>query len=410
MQQKEGAIPTQSSERILSLDALRGFAILGILIMNIQSFSMIDAAYLNPTAYGDLIGINKWVWILSHIFAEQKFMTIFSLLFGAGIILFTTRLEAKGNKPISLHYRRNLWLLVIGLLHAYLLWYGDILVTYAICALIVVLFRKKSSTFLVIVGVMVLSVSSILYLLFGSSLSYMPAESYESMKMSWLPGPEAVSHEIAAYRGGWLEQMTVRTPTTLMLQTFVFLVLNLWRAGGLMLMGMALFKWGVFTLERSGRFYAILMAAGLAVGLPIVSYGVIRNFAAGWSMDYSWFFGSQFNYWGSLPVSLGYIGLVMLVAKTPGLTPITRVFGSVGRMALTNYLLQTIICTTIFYGHGFGLFGQIERSGQIVIVAGIWIFQLIISPLWLRYFRFGPAEWLWRSLTYWKRQPFRLAS
>jgi uncharacterized protein len=144
--------PIRPSQRIVALDALRGFAILGILIMNIQSFAMIEAAYFNPTAYGDLTGLNKWVWILSHMLADQKFMTIFSMLFGAGIILFTTRAEAKGRSALKLHYRRTFWLLVIGLLHAYLLWTGDILVPYALCALVVVLFRKWSPTMLAIVG------------------------------------------------------------------------------------------------------------------------------------------------------------------------------------------------------------------------------------------------------------------
>ncbi len=123
--------PVSPTKRIKSLDALRGFAILGILIMNIQSYSMIMAAYTNPTAYGDLTGINKWVLILSHTIAEQKFLSIFSILFGAGIILFTRKAEAKGKKATGLHYRRTFWLLIIGLMHAYLVWYGDILVTYA---------------------------------------------------------------------------------------------------------------------------------------------------------------------------------------------------------------------------------------------------------------------------------------
>ncbi|MBN1311821.1 MAG: DUF418 domain-containing protein [Anaerolineae bacterium] len=408
MSQTSTAIPTRPSERILALDALRGFAILGILVMNIQLFAMIEAAYLNPASYGDLTGINRWVWILSHVFTDQKFMTIFSLLFGAGIVLFTNRLEEKGLNPVRLHYRRTLWLLVIGLLHAYLLWYGDILVPYALCSFIVVLFRKKSPTLLTVLGVTVFSVSSILYLLFGLFLSYMPPEVYEGTKLSWQPVLEVVNHEIATYQSGWLEQMPLRAMTALKFQTFIFLILFLWRAGGLMLMGMALFKWDVFTAQRSRRFYATIMVIGLAVGMPIVSYGVVRNFAAGWSFDYSMFLGTQFNYWGSLLVSLGYIGLIMLVSKAPKLTSITRLFGAVGRMALTNYLLQTIICTTIFYGHGFGLFGQVERNGQILIVLGVWAFQLIASPLWLRYFRFGPAEWAWRSLTYWKPQPFRV--
>lgn len=123
--------PVAPSERIVSLDVLRGFAVLGILIMNIQSYAMPGAAYFNPMAYGDLTGLNKWVWILSHIFADQKFMTLFSILFGAGIVLMTGKVEARGQRSAGLHYRRTFWLFIIGMMHAYLLWHGDILVTYA---------------------------------------------------------------------------------------------------------------------------------------------------------------------------------------------------------------------------------------------------------------------------------------
>jgi uncharacterized protein len=407
MTRAENVQPTRPSKRILALDALRGFAILGILVMNIQSFSMIEAAYLNPAAYGDLTGLNKWVWILAHIFTDQKFMAIFSLMFGAGIVLFTDRAEAKGRSALGLHYRRTLWLLVIGLAHAYLLWHGDILVHYALCALIVVLFRKWSPRVLLIVGIVIVSVVSLLYLFSAFSLPYMPPDAYEDMQQTWQPGPAVIEHELAVYQSGWLAQMSLRVPTAFRYQTLIFSTFFLWRAGGLMLVGMALFKWGVLTAERSGRFYSALMIVGFGLGLPVVMYGVSRNFAANWSMDYAWFSGSQFNYWGSLLVSLGYIGLIMLLSNLSKLMPVTKVFGAVGRMALTNYLLQTIICTTIFYGHGLGLFGQVERSSQILIVLGVWIFQLIISPIWLRYYRFGPAEWLWRSLTYWQLQPIK---
>ncbi|NTV51300.1 MAG: hypothetical protein HGA69_00490 [Desulfobulbaceae bacterium] len=147
---KELISPTSLSERILSLDVLRGIAVLCILIMNIQSFSMIGAAYINPAAYGDLTGINKWVWILSHILASEKFMSIFSMLFGAGIILFTERAIAKERKPSALHYRRMFWLLVFGMLHAYLIWYGDILVAYSLCGMLAFVFRKMKPKKLII--------------------------------------------------------------------------------------------------------------------------------------------------------------------------------------------------------------------------------------------------------------------
>ena len=136
--------------------------------------------------------------------------------------------------------------------------------------------------------------------------------------------------------------------------------------------------------------------------------GIGRNFAAGWTLEYSRFIGSLFNYWGSIGVSLGYIAIIMLIAQSGRGQRIIEPFAAVGRMALSNYLFQTVAATLIFYGHGLGLFGQVERSGQLLIVLGIWSVQLIVSPLWLRYFHFGPAEWLWRSLTYGKLQPMKL--
>ncbi len=137
----------------------------------------------------------------------------------------------------------------------------------------------------------------------------------------------------------------------------------------------------------------------------MILYGVARNFAENWEPLYDIPFGSQFNYWGSIVVSLGWVGLVMLVYRQSWLRLVTQALAAVGRMAFTNYLMQTLICTTIFYGYGFGLFGRVERVGQIGIVFGVWIFQLVVSPLWLRFFRFGPAEWLWRCLTYLKCPP-----
>ena len=399
--------PTSLSERYVSLDILRGFAILGILIMNIQSYSMIEAAYINPAAYGDLTGLNKWIWILSHVLAEQKFLSIFSILFGAGIVLFTERIESRGRSARSLHYRRTLWLLVIGLAHAYLLWHGDILVSYALCALVVYPFRKASPKTVVIVGLVLFSISSFIYIMGGLSMTNWSPEMIEGLMMSWKPGPEKVAEELAAYGGSWLHQMTHRVPSSLNFQTFIFLIWTGWRAGGLMLLGMALYKWGVLTARRTRRFYLFLTSIGLGIGWPIVIVGVVSNFKAGWSLEYSMFLGSQYNYWGSLLVAMGYIGLVMMISKSMEQKKILHPIAAVGRMALTQYLLQTLICTFLFYGHGVGLFGRAERQSQILIVFAIWTVQLILSPIWLRHFRFGPAEWLWRSLTYLKRQPLR---
>ena len=392
--------PTAPSERILALDALRGFAVLGILIMNIQSYSSIQAAYLNPTAYGDLTGVNLWIWTLSHLFAREKFMAIFSILFGAGVLLFADRVEARGRSAAGLHYRRTLWLIVIGMIHAYVFWYGDILVAYGLCALVVFLFRKLSPKWLLTLGIVAVAMGSLIFIFFGWSIPYWPQENYQQSLQHWMPSAESIQAEIAAYRGGWPEQMSHRVPASIVMQTFLFLTFMSWRCGGLMLIGMALFKWGALTAQRSGRFYSILMGTGLGIGLPLVIYGILRDFKADWSYDYSMFLGSQFNYWGSIPVALGYVAIVMLICKSGLWEKLVRRLAAVGRMALTNYLLQTVICTTIFYGHGLGLFGQVERGGQILIVFAVWMILLFISPLWLRRFQFGPAEWLWRTLTY----------
>jgi uncharacterized protein len=399
--------PAVPKKRIIAIDALRGFAVLGILIMNIQEFAMIDAAYLNPTAYGSLEGIHKWVWILSHIFADQKFMTIFSILFGAGIFMITRNAESRGLKSAGLHYRRTFWLLLIGLMHAYLLWRGDILVSYALCALLVFLFRKISPRWLVILGLLFIMVSSLIYLFFGWSMQFWPEEAYDDMMRDWKPSASEAARQVAIFQGGWLGQMPWRVATALKFQTLVFLIWTFWRVTGLMLIGIALFKWGVLTAERSRRFYARALAVGFCIGLPLVITGVLMNFRHHFSLDYSMFTGGQFNYWGSLFVSFGYINTVMLICRAGYLEKLRGWFAAVGRMAFTNYLLQSVICTLIFYGHGLALFGRVERGGQILVVFAVWIVLFIFSNLWLSRYRFGPVEWLWRTLTYLKRQPMK---
>jgi uncharacterized protein len=270
------------------------------------------------------------------------------------------------------------------------------------------LFRKLSPKKLLIIGLVFVAIPSLVMLAGGASMPYWPEEAVQNMAREWNPSEEMISRETTVYQGGWLEQMEQRIPTSVKLHTFVFVVWALWRAGGLMLVGMALFKWGVLTGERSWKFYLVLMALGFAIGFPLVIHGINANFEAGWSVTYSKFLGSQFNYWGSCFISLGYVAALMLICRSLPLQTLLKPLAAAGRMAFTNYLMQTIICTTIFYGHGFGLFGQVERTGQILIVFCIWIFQLTVSPIWLRYFRFGPFEWIWRSLTYRKAQPMRV--
>ena len=400
------AAPVPQTERIDSIDVLRGFALLGILVMNIQVFAMPQVAYFNPTAYGDLTGANRYVWIAGRMFADQKFMTIFSLLFGAGIVLMTGRAEARGDGR-RVHYRRMRWLLVIGLLHGYLLWWGDILFHYAVCGMLVYPLRRQSPGRLIAIGLVLLVAASAFWCLVGLSFPYWPEEARAKfVAEAWQLSPEKIDAEVATYRGGWLHQLPHRSATAFGSQSLLLIIWVVWRAGGLMLIGMALFKKDVFSAGRSPGFYAALIAVAAAVGFPLQAYWISLDFAQGWSVR-SLFMGLQSVYWTSIAVSLGYVGAVMLACRTAALRRVTRPFAAVGQTALTNYLLQTVICTTIFYGHGLGLFGSVDRVGQVGVMAGVWAVQLIASPLWLRRFRFGPVEWLWRSLTYRARQPMR---
>jgi len=399
------AAPVSQAERIDSLDVLRGFALLGILMMNIMSFSMPFSAYFNPSAYGDMTGANYRVWFFSHLLFDQKFMTIFSMLFGAGIVIFSTRAAERGRSPAAMHYRRAFWLLVIGIVHAYFLWYGDILVLYAMCALIIYPARHLAAKWLLPIGLFMIAVGSGVSLLAGFTMHLWPPEAIAEMARFWNPGAEGIAKEIAAYTGPWSGQMPHRVEMSLGFHTAYFLKWGFWRAGGLMLVGMALYKWGVFSAKCSRKTYLTMLVAGLLGGLPLILTGIRLNEAAQWSLYFSFFKGAQFNYWGSLFMSAAYVGLLMLFCQSVGGGWLKNSLRAVGQMAFTNYLMHTLICIAIFYGPGFGLFGQVPRTGQIAVVLAVWIAQLIYSPLWLARFRFGPFEWLWRSLTYWHAQP-----
>jgi len=399
--------PVSLEKRIVSLDFLRGVALLGISLINIEVFSMISAARINPTAYGDLTGINKAVFIFSHIIADGKFIAIFSMLFGAGIVLFTNKLEKNGLKSSGIHYQRMFWLLVIGLLRAYVLWYGDILVTYGLLGMLVFLFRKKTASNLLIIGMVFFTIGSLPYLFIGVNLSGWPQQVTDMLMTNWLPSSESVTQEIAVYKGSWLQQMPVRAASAFFFQTNLLLMYVGWQVFGFMLIGMSLFKWDVLSAQLSRVFYIKLSSVGLSIGFVLTTIGMLKNFEADWSLEYAMFLGWQFNYWGSLFLSVGYIALTMLIFIKIQNTFISKALSAVGRTAFSNYILQTIICTLIFYGHGLGLFGDLERYWQITIVFVTWIFQSLATVLWLKKFRFGPLEWLWRSLTYRKIQSMK---
>lgn len=233
-------------------------------------------------------------------------------------------------------------------------------------------------------------------------------EEWEAMSVFIVPPEEQVSKDLAAYgENSYRRIVAHRAPMVIGMQTQVILAFLLWRVGGLMLLGMALMKLSVLSAERSIAFYRKMMLAGYGIGLPIMLYSIYFVTAHQWDHIFMFRIGMAPNYIGSIFVAMGHIAVVMLIVKTGALTKLMRRFAAVGRMAFTNYLLHSIILTTVFYGYGVGLYGQIPRLWQMAFVAALIGLQMIISPLWLARFRFGPAEWLWRSLTYWKRQPMR---
>lgn len=394
------ASPSNPEGRIISLDVLRGVAVLGILIMNIQSFSMPGAAYINPTVYGDLSGMNKWVWILSHILANGKFMAIFSILFGAGICLFASNAEAKGKNVGALHFRRMAGLLIFGLMHSYLLWTGDILVAYSLCGMLVFPLRKQPPLTLLKISMALFLVPVIIYVGAALTLPYWPERIVDLANSSWKPGDQAIQHSLAVSRGSWMEQMKYRVPAAFSIQTRHFFIQSFWRLTAMILLGMALFKWKVLSAGRSRGFYQRMTLAGLTFGLVITILGVVLDFRAHWSMEFSRLLGSRMNYVGSLSMALGYIGIIILICKSAQAQAFKKLFASVGKMALSNYILMTLLATFLFFGHGLGLFGKVERTGQMGFVLAIWIIILLLSKLWLAHFKFGPLEALWRKFTY----------
>ncbi len=425
--QELAAAPVTGSERIGSLDVLRGVAILGILVMNIYAFAMPFPAYSNPLLMGGTDTLNIGTWFFTHILFDQKFMSIFAMLFGAGIILMTGRAEKKGVAYGRIFYRRQLWLLVIGALHAYFIWFGDILFMYAVVGMLAFLFRNRTPRTLIIVACCLLPL--VLLMSFGMGFSMHKFQGQAAEVQVLIDAGEAVSEEqqelldewnaqrammapdagtiakdVAMHLSGYAEITAQRIPLAMMLQFFMVIFFG-WRVLALMLLGMALMKTGVLSAARSARFYRNLMLVGYGIGLPLTIYSAADLYAHDFRAIYVFQSGSIPNYFGSILVGLGHIALVMLLIKGGIVQNLLQRFAAVGRMALSNYLLHSVILTTVFYGYGLGLYGSISRFGQMSFVVAVVGLQLFLSPWWLARYRFGPVEWLWRSLTYWKRQP-----
>lgn len=420
--------PTEPSERITSLDVLRGFALLGILLMNIVGFGLYHAAYDNPTSAGGATGANLWTWIVLHVVAEGKMRCLFSLVFGASVVLLTRRLEGRPDSG-DIYYRRTLWLLLFGVVHAYLLWQGDILYPYALCALALYPFRRMPPKHLLTIGVTALVLLSAFNITRGflrradlvdAKAAVAKAERNEtltdeekSVKEDWEkmlkrrnPSEEELRKNADKWQGGFIS--VVKARGTLVNDWNATAYYHPWNFDiwGMMFIGMALFKYGVLSARKSIRFYLLLMLAGYAIGGAVNSYTAWLLVKSNFDPVTHTFSFCVYDL-GRLSVALGHLGLIMILCQRGWLAFLTSRLGAVGQMAFTNYIMTSAICAFIFTGYGLGLYGELERYQLYYVVAGISVFQLVVSPIWLRHYRFGPLEWCWRALTYWKRPTLR---
>ncbi|GAA4359505.1 DUF418 domain-containing protein [Kangiella marina] len=400
--------PTESTARYHSLDLIRGIAVAGILIMNIYAFANVYAYYVSPAALGEPSLANLVTWLVTHTFADQKFYTLFSMLFGAGIMLMAERAKANGTSPAGLHYKRMFWLLCIGVIHAIFIWYGDILVTYALTGLWVYLFARdtQAKTKLVVGSILILMIV-LLMTLFAAYIDNASEADMAEMANMFAPTEDFVANETAVYTSTYASQMDHRIHFFVTSLPMMALFFGLFRIGGSMLLGMGLYQLGILTAERSRSFYLKMMILCFIAGFGILAYDNFLLLTSNFSMSTTMLSFMSLNSFAAVFVALGYIALFCLWVKSDKFTGFRSRLEAVGRMAFTNYLAQSIICTLLFYSHGFGLFGQLERYQLMFIVAIIFTAQLIWSPWWLARFKYGPLEWLWRSLSYGKLQSFK---
>lgn len=420
--------PTLKHARINALDVIRGIALCGILLMNINGMGL-PYSYSDPSVLGHTEGLNYAVWLANELFFEGTMRGLFTILFGAGVILLTTRLIDKGAgiSTADVYYRRIVWLLLFGLVNTWIfLWDGDILYAYGLFGFFLFPFRNLPiKNLLVIAGVLIclgmlwdradyqknkaLKTEADQAMALKDTGAELDDEAEAAIakwgKISTKKTPEEIQKHIDGMHGNYFEIQQEKAPEIQWMQTWFQYRYGAWDILSFMFLGMAFYKLRILHGERSVKFYVILALIGYAVGLSVNYYEINLITSSNYN-PLKIYQASQTYSIGRLFVTLGHIGLFMLFIKSGALGFLQRGLAAVGRMALSNYLMHSIITSIVFLG--FGLYGQLERYELYYVVFSIWIFQLITSPIWLKYFQFGPFEWLWRSLTYGKKQAFRV--
>jgi uncharacterized protein len=407
------------SRRYLELDALRGFAVMGILLMNIVGFALPEAAYLTPSYAGPPTPSDATSWLVNFVFFDGKMRGLFSLLFGASMMLIAERAMANAESPISVHYRRMVWLALFGLAHYVLLWYGDILFLYAVIGSFAFLMRDWDSERLIRIGLFLYVIGFIAMSAWMGSLigiQWQVAQGgagpdliaqYQEILAEFVPPADELAAQIAHFHGTYADIVWTRGVeefSYLGVTVLYFLLETL----PLMMIGMALYKNGFLTGDWAARDYRRLCLRLVVVGLILQNilalvivfsqFDVLItvNAVVAWSLP------------TRLMIAVGYAALlILLIHKSAGQPWLNRV-AATGRTAFSNYLMTSVIMTSIFYGYGLGLFGRLDRVELMLVVGFMWSLMLLWSLPWLRRFRYGPLEWLWRSLARGRLEPMRL--
>lgn len=409
--------PIAARERIEVMDVLRGFALFGILLMNIEGLAgplLESITGVNPRFSGADRGVDAAIYVL----VQGKFITLFSLLFGMGFAAMLLRARAGGTSGTALYARRLLALLGIGAAHALLVWSGDILLTYALLGFALLLFfRRTPQSRLPKWGVALYALPLLLVLAFGlgAQLAQQDPQAAAEFEMGMAAEGERIAAlidgERQAYGSGTYAEATSQriADTGVLLEFIVYFGPALL---GVFLLGAWFLQSGV--IRDAGAHLSLfrrLRNSGLALGLPLMLWSA-------WSqptMSFSEFslqsgLAQAAGMVANLLLCLGYLSVIVLAMQQPAWAHRLRWLAPAGRMALTNYLLQSVICTLVFFGYGLGYFERLPRAWQPVFVAALFAWQVLFSRWWLARYRHGPAEWVWRWLTYLKPPAMRHAS
>ena len=409
---------TMASTRYESLDAIRGVAVMGILAMNIVAFALPFSAYVNPLAGGPIDNLDLATWFFNFVFVDSKMRGLFSMLFGASTLLVIQSAAAGGRSAVGAHYSRMFWLAIFGLIHFYFIWFGDILFVYAICGLLLFVFRNLSVRALLIwagaflvVGIGFLAFGWLMFTL--GEAGKLPAEAAAQMRgdlaqLNADMGPNATGYanDVAIHLGGY-DGIVAEKLGERLSEPFVSALMFLWETMGLMLIGMALFKSHMLTGEWAAARYRKWALTGFLIGIPPLVGLAWYQYASGFSAVSTFGASLSLSVPFDIAMTVGWAALIMLLIQTAASDGVRMRLAATGRMAFTNYLVTSIVMTSIFYGYGIGLFGSVGRTALYLFCFGMWAAMLLWSKPWLARFQYGPLEWLWRSLSRWQLQPMR---